>query len=96
MRAITNPLAQPQPGAGEAIAGYRRGAAQARSGVEQNYQMELSPNRQVFVSQFDAAGRTRNAGLEAAKLRQAAAVVSAVEAGYLTQTEFAGHLRDAS
>jgi len=30
------------------------------------------------VSQVDAAGQIRNAGLEAAKLRQAAAVIAAV------------------
>src|SRR6185436_1369142 len=65
-------------GAGQAIGGYQRGAAQARSGVEQNYQLELGANRAVYVSQVDAAGQTRNAGMEAAKLRQAAAVIAAV------------------
>jgi len=65
-------------GAGEAIGGYRRGAAEARGGVEQNYHKELDANRAIYVSQVDAAGQTRNAGLEAAKLRQAAAVIAQV------------------
>jgi len=66
-------------GAGEAIAGcYRRGAGQARAGVEQNYQLELGANKQVFISQVDAASQMRSAGLEAAKLRQAAAVIAQV------------------
>ncbi|HSS21220.1 MAG TPA: hypothetical protein VLL54_14195 [Pyrinomonadaceae bacterium] len=65
-------------GAGQAIGGYQRGAAQARTGVEQNYQLELGANRAVYVSQVDAAGQIQSAGLEAAKLRQAAAVISAV------------------
>jgi hypothetical protein len=53
-------------------------AAQARSGVEQNYQLELGANKTVYASQVDAAGQIRSAGLEAAKLRQAAAVIAAV------------------
>lgn len=65
-------------GAGEAISGYRRGAAQARGGVEQNYQKELDANRTVYVSQVDAATQIRTGGLEAAKLRQAAAVIAQV------------------
>lgn len=65
-------------GAGEAIGGYRRGAAQARGGVEQNYGKELDANRTVYISQVDAAGQIRNAGLEAATLRQAAAVIAQV------------------
>lgn len=65
-------------GAGEAIAGYRRGAAQARGGVEQNYGKELDANRTVYVSQVDAAGQIRSAGMEAAKLRQAASVIALV------------------
>ena len=65
-------------GAGQAIGGYQRGAAQARGGVEQNYQVELGANKQIYVTQVDAAGQIRNAGFEAAKLRQAAAVIAAV------------------
>jgi hypothetical protein len=65
-------------GAGQAIAGYRRAADQSRGGVEQNYQMELGANKQIYVSQVDAAGQIRNAGLEAAKLRQAASVIALV------------------
>jgi len=65
-------------GAGEAIGGYRRGAAEARGGVDQNYRKELDANRAVYVSQVDAAGQIRNAGLDAAKLRQAAAVIAQV------------------
>src|ERR1041385_1799225 len=65
-------------GAGEAIAGYQRGATQARGGVEQNYQKELDANRTVYISQVDAAGQVRSAGLDAAKLRQAAAVITQV------------------
>src|SRR5713101_5221563 len=52
-------------GAGEAIGGYRRAAGEARSGVEQNYQAELGANRQVYVTQVDAAGQIRSGGLEA-------------------------------
>ncbi|MGH9970790.1 MAG: hypothetical protein ACREBG_23770 [Pyrinomonadaceae bacterium] len=65
-------------GAGQAIGGYQRGASQARTGVDQNYQLELGANKQIYVSQVDAAGQIRNAGFEAAKLRQAAAVIAAV------------------
>jgi hypothetical protein len=56
----------------------QRAASQSRAGVEQNYQLELGANRQVYVSQVDAAAQIRNAGLEAAKLRQAAAVIAQV------------------
>ncbi len=65
-------------GAGQAIGGYQRAAGQSRAGVDQNYQLELGANRQVYVSQVDAAGQIRSAGLEAAKLRQAAAVIAQV------------------
>ena len=65
-------------GAGQAIGGYERGAAQARGGVDQNYQLEVGANRVVYASQVNAAGEIRTAGLEAAKLRQAAAVIAAV------------------
>jgi hypothetical protein len=65
-------------GAGEAIGGYQRGAAQARSGVDQNYQPELGANRQLNVSQVDAAGQIRSTAIGAAKLREAAAVIAAV------------------
>jgi hypothetical protein len=65
-------------GAGQAIGGYQRAAGQARAGVEQNYSKELDANRTAYVSQVDAAGQIRNAGLEAAKLRQAAAVIAQV------------------
>jgi len=65
-------------GAGQAIGGFQRAAGQARTGVEQNYQLELGANQRVYVSQFDAAGQIRSAGFEAAKLRQAAAVITQV------------------
>ena len=65
-------------GAGEAIGGYRRGAIEARGGVEQNYHRELEANRAIYGSSVDAASQTRDAGIEAAKLRQAAAVIAAV------------------
>jgi hypothetical protein len=65
-------------GAGQAISGYQRGAAEARQGVEQNYQMEVGANQVVYASQIDAAGGIRSAGFEAAQLRQVAAVISAV------------------
>lgn len=65
-------------GAGQAIGGYQRAAGQSRAGVEQNYQLELGANKQVYISQVDAAGQIRGAGLEAAKLRQAAAVIAQV------------------
>jgi len=38
------------------------------------------PTGAVYVSQVDAAGQIRNAGFEAAKLRQAAAVIAEVRA----------------
>src|SRR2546430_1224951 len=65
-------------GAGQAIGGYQRGAAQARRGVDENYGLELGANQRIYTSQVDAAGQIRNAGFEAAKLRQAAAVIAAV------------------
>ena len=68
-------------GAGEAIGGYRRAASEARGGVEQNYRKELDANKPVYVSQVDAAGITRDAGNQAASLRQAAAVIAAVGRG---------------
>jgi hypothetical protein len=65
-------------GAEGAMAGYQRGATEARSGVEQNYQLEVGANTIMFASQVDAAEQVRTAGLEAANLRQAAAVIAAV------------------
>jgi hypothetical protein len=65
-------------GAGQAIGGFQRAAGQARTGVEQNYQLELGANQRVYTSQVDAAGQIRSAGFEAAKLRQAAAVITQV------------------
>lgn len=65
-------------GAGQTIAGYRHAADQSRTGVEQNYQLEVGANKQIFISQVDAAGQIRSAGMEAAKLRQAAAVIAQV------------------
>jgi hypothetical protein len=65
-------------GAGEAIGGYNRGAAQSRAGVDQNYRLEVGANKEVSVTQIDAARQTREAGLQAASLRQAAAVIAAV------------------
>src|SRR5882762_10200502 len=65
-------------GAGQAIGGYQRGAAEARGGVEANYRKELDANRIVYASQVSAAGQTRDAGFQAASLRQAAAVIAAV------------------
>ena len=65
-------------GAGQAIGGFQRAAGQARTGVEQNYQLELGANQRAYVSQVDAAGQIRSAGFEAAKLRQAAAVITQV------------------
>src|SRR5207302_4105074 len=56
-------------GASEAIGGYRRGAAEAHGGVDQNYRKELDANRAVYVSQVDAAGQIRNAGLDAANAK---------------------------
>jgi len=46
--------------------------------VDQNYQFELTANRQIYTTQVDAANQIRGAGLEAAKFRQAAAVIAAV------------------
>src|SRR6185369_17072779 len=71
-------LAGVNAGVGQAISGYQRGAEQAGHGVEQNYQLEVGANRIGYASQVDAAGQIRAAGFEAAKLRQAAAVIAAV------------------
>jgi len=65
-------------GADEAIGGYQRAASEARGGVEQNYRRELDANRGIYMSQLEAAAFTRDAGLDAAKLRQAGAVVAPV------------------
>ena len=46
--------------------------------MDQNYRIELGANKQLYATQVDAAGQIRGAGLEAAKLRQAAAVIAAV------------------
>jgi hypothetical protein len=43
-----------------------------------SYQLERGSNKQIYSSQVGAAGQMRNAGIEAAKLRQAAAVIAAV------------------
>ena len=64
--------------AGEAIGGYRRGASEARGGVEQNYHKELEANKAAYGSQVDASIQTRDAGIQAASMRQAAAVIAAV------------------
>jgi hypothetical protein len=77
-RQASEQIAGVNAGAGQAIGGYQRGAAQARGGVDQNYRLELGANKQIYVTQVDAAGQIRNAGLEASKLRQAAAVIAAV------------------
>ncbi|CAN5650310.1 hypothetical protein BH20ACI3_BH20ACI3_28040 [soil metagenome] len=65
-------------GAGEAVGGYRRGATEARAGVDQNYGLELRANKEVYVTQVDAAKQIRDAGFQAASLRQAASVIAAV------------------
>jgi len=41
-------------------------------------QAELGANKQIYVTQIDAAGQIRNAVFEAAKLRQTAAIIAAV------------------
>ena len=53
-------------------------ALHKRTVVDQNYRLEHGGNREIYASQVDAAGQIRSAGLEAAKLRQAAAVIAAV------------------
>ena len=73
-------------GAGQAIGGYQRGAAQARGGVEQNYQLEVGANKQIYTAQVDAAGQIRSAGFEAAKFRQAAAVIRSRRTGDLKRS----------
>ena len=45
-------------GAGQAIRGYQRGAAQARGGVDQDYRLELGANREIYGSQVNAAGQS--------------------------------------
>jgi hypothetical protein len=51
-----------------------RKLATAWSGITTKNLMQIGPS----TSQVDAAGQLRNAGLEAAKLRQAAAVIAQV------------------
>lgn len=46
--------------------------------TEQNYSKELDANRTVHISQVAAAGQIRSAGMEAAKVRQAATVIALV------------------
>jgi hypothetical protein len=77
-RQAVEQIAGVKAGAGEAIGGYSRGAAQSRAGVDQNYRLELGANKEVYVAQVDAARQTRDAGLQAASLRQAAAMIAAV------------------
>src|SRR5438132_4752054 len=60
-------------GAGQAIGGFQRAAGQARTGSEQNYQLELGANKRVYVSQDDTADGMRSAGVRAIKVRQAEA-----------------------
>src|SRR4030095_11476244 len=50
-------------GAAQSIGGYRSAAAESRRGVDQNYQAELGANKQIFVTQVDAAGGIRAAGI---------------------------------
>lgn len=77
-RQANSQIAGVNAGAGEAIGGYQRGAAQARVGVDQNYRLELGANKQIYSSQVDAARQVRDAGFQSASLRQAAAVIAAV------------------
>lgn len=46
--------------------------------MDQNYQLEIGANKQIYTTQVDAAGQIRSAGFEAAKLRQAATVIAGV------------------
>jgi hypothetical protein len=47
-------------GAGQAIGGYQRGASEACAGADQNYRLEVGANKQIYVSQVDAAGQIRD------------------------------------
>jgi hypothetical protein len=58
-RQANEQIAGVNAGVGQAIGGYQRGAAQARSGVDQNYRLERGANKQIYVNQVDAAGQMR-------------------------------------
>jgi hypothetical protein len=58
-------------GARQAIGGFQRGVRQARACVEQSYQAELGANKQIHLTQVDAADKSGTRDLKPLKLRQA-------------------------
>jgi hypothetical protein len=65
-------------GATQSIAGANRGAAEAKGGVNQGYQLDLQANTVSYNGAVSAATQVRDASFEAARLRALSSVVSAV------------------
>jgi hypothetical protein len=65
-------------GANQAVAGANRGAAVAKGGVNQGYQLDLQANMKTYKGAGNAAKQVRDASFEAARLRALSTVVSAV------------------
>jgi len=65
-------------GANQAVAGANRGAAVAKGGVNQGYQLDLQANMKTYKGASNAAKQVRDASFEAARLRALSTVVSAV------------------
>src|SRR5262245_25664731 len=65
-------------GANQAVAGANRGAAVAKGGINQGYQLDLRANRVSYDGAVRAATQVRDASFEAARLRALSTVVSAV------------------
>jgi hypothetical protein len=65
-------------GATQAAAGANRGAAVAKGGVNQGYQLDLQANWKNYDGAVKAAKQVRDASFEAARLRALSTVVSAV------------------
>jgi hypothetical protein len=65
-------------GAKHSIAGANRGAAEAKGGVNQGYQLDLQANTVSYNGAVSAATQVRDASFEASRLRALSSVVSAV------------------
>jgi hypothetical protein len=65
-------------GASMAVAGANSGAAVAKGGVYQGYQLDLQANRITYDGAVKAATQVRDASFEAARLRALSTVVSGV------------------
>src|SRR5262249_23495763 len=65
-------------GTNQAVTGANRGAAVAKGGINQGYQLDLRANRVSYDGAVRAATQVRDASFEAARLRALSTVVSAV------------------